>query len=135
MFCICTIRLRNSLMRGSRSQGGMVWRDSIFSAKTLCSMMILGFLVKRNVCKAAGLRCFVSYGFRVQTLKFKINKVHLFLNQFCGECVLSQELYFFMVFTYSLPGTILLFISKLLLPIFTQELYFSKNNWRLSITT
>ena len=46
-------------------------------------------------------------------------------------CVLSQELYFFMVLTYSLPGTILLFSSKWLLPIFTQELYFSKNNWRL----
>ena len=46
-------------------------------------------------------------------------------------CFLSQDLYFFMVNTYSLPGSILLFISKWLLPIFTQELYFSKNNWRL----
>ena len=49
------------------------------------------------------------------------------------ECVLSQELYFFMVRTYSLSGTILLFISKWLLPFFTQELYFSKRigDWRI----
>ena len=36
-----------------------------------------------------------------------------------------------MVCTYSLPGTVLLFISKWLLPIFTQELYFPKNNQRI----
>ena len=52
---------------------------------------------------------------------------------FQRECVLSQELNFFMVRTYSLPGTILLFISKWLLPFFTQELYFSKRigDWRI----
>ena len=48
-------------------------------------------------------------------------------------CVLSQELYFFLVCTYFLPGTIFLFITKWLLPIFTQELYFSKRigYWRI----
>ena len=39
--------------------------------------------------------------------------------------------YLKLVCTYSLPGTVLLFFSKQLIPILSQELYFPKRNWRL----
>ena len=39
--------------------------------------------------------------------------------------------YLKMVCAYSLPGTVLLFFSKWLVPILSQELYFQKGNWRM----